>query len=351
MPLIARLGFIVVVAALGVGVLYIGINGLGIVAGSIGSTLSGFMSDVTSTPSPVPSVAEITDPPSIAQPPEPYTTLDTVDLEVSVQPGLAGNPDYRIKVYLTLPDGDPTPIGDSPIVDTARTIIPVQLSKGINDFSATIVGPGGQSEPSATVRFVFDASAPKINITSPKNNAVVNGNRLRIKGKTQARSTLLARNETSGSSVGGTAGSDGTFSLDLILATGINKITVTSTDPAGNTGETQLTVRRGSGQLTVNLTSSDYRISRSSLPQAVTLTATVTDPDGKALAGANVTFTLSIPGIPTITIDGVTGANGRATFRTTIPKGATKGQGNATVLVTSTDFGSTEDYTVITIVK
>ncbi len=331
--------------------LYIGINGLGIVANSIGSTVSGFVSDVTSTPSPEPSIAAITDPPSIVQPPEPYTTLDTVDLEVTVPPDLAGDPTYRIKVYLTLPDEDPAAIGDSPIAEGTRTIIPVQLSKGINDFSATIIGPGGESDPSAIVRFVFDASAPKITITSPKDNAVVNGTRVRIKGKTQARSTLLARNESSGSSVGGTAGSDGRFSLDLILSTGINKIAITSTDPAGNTAETNLTVRRGSGDLTVNLTSSDYRVSRSSLPEAVTLTATVTDPDGKALAGANVTFTLSIPGIPTVTIDGVTGANGRATFKTTIPKGATRGQGNATVLVTTTDFGSTEDYTVITIVK
>jgi hypothetical protein len=351
MPLIARLGFIAAVVALSIGALYVGVGGLGIVFGSVGSTLTGFIEDVTATPTPSPSVAFVTDAPSIEQPAEPYTTQDSVDLIVSVPPGLAGDPSLRIRIYLTLPDGDPSLISDSPISDGPRTIIPVELSKGINDFSATIDGPGGESDASAIVRFVFDASAPKITVTSPKNNSVVNGKTVRIRGKTQARSTLLARNESSGSSVGGTAGSDGAFSLDLVLSTGINKITITSTDPAGNESETTLTLRRGSGKLTVTLAASDYQIKRSDLPQSVTLTATVTDPDGRALAGADVTFTLSMPGVATVTIDGKTGANGRATFRTTISKGATRGQGSATVLVTSDDYGSTQDFTVISVVK
>ena len=66
---------------------------------------------------------------------------------------------------------------------------------------------------------------------------------------------------------------------------------------------------------------------------------------------ADITFTLSMPGIPTVTIDGKTAVDGTATFSTTIPKGADVGQGSATVLVTSKDFGSTEDYTVISIVR
>ena len=64
-----------------------------------------------------------------------------------------------------------------------------------------------------------------------------------------------------------------------------------------------------------------------------------------------MTFTLSMPGIPTVTQDAKTDTNGRASFKTTIPKGADVGQGSATVLVSSDDFGSTQDYTVITITK
>ena len=207
------------------------------------------------------------------------------------------------------------------------------------------------SELSAVVRFVMDASPPKITVTSPKNNATVNGKAVTLKGKTQARTTLLARNDASGSSIAGTAGADGTFTLSLALSPGVNTITIVGTDPAGNVTETSLKVKRGSGKLTAKLTASAYQIKRSRLPEPITLSATVTDPDGKPLADADVTFTLSMPGIPTVTIDGKTNANGRASFSTTIPKGADVGQGSATVLVTSKELGSTEDYTVISIVK
>ena len=339
------------VVFLGALVLYAGIGGVGMLARGVGSTLGGFVSDVTSTPSPKATIAVVADSPSLAQPDEPYTALGTVDLLVSVPPGLAGSTDHRIKVYLTLPDQPPTAIAEVEIADGQRTVIPVELTKGLNDFYVSIVGPGGELDPSATVRYVFDASPPKITITSPKNNAVVNGKAVTIKGKTQARTTLVARNDANSSSIVGTAGADGTFEISLALATGTNKITITGTDPAGNVAEASLTVRRGSGKLTANLSSSTYRIKRSALPESVTLSTTVTDPDGKPLAGADVTFTLSIPGIPTVTVDGTTNKSGKASFKTTIPKGADLGQGSATVLVTTKDYGSTEDYTVITIAK
>ena len=349
--MVFRVALVAAVLALSAGVLYIGVNGFGIVAGGIGSTLSGFVAGVTSTPSPRPVVAVISDPPSLEQPSEPYTAEPTADLVVTVPAGLSGSPDHRIKVYLALPEQPPTAIQESPIAAQPKTIIPVTLEKGINDFTVSIVGPAGESEMSAVVRYVFDKTPPKITITSPKNNAVVNGKAVTLKGKTQARTTLLARNDASGSSIAGTAGADGTFTLSLALAPGVNTIAIVGTDPAGNVTETSLTVKRGSGKLTAKLTSSAYQIKRSRLPEPVTLSVTVTDPDGKPLDNADITFTLSIPGIPTVTIDGKTDANGRASFSTTIPKGADLGQGSATVLVTSKDLGSTEDYTVISIVR
>ena len=79
----------------------------------------------------------------------------------------------------------------------------------------------------------------------------------------------------------------------------------------------------------------------------------VTDPDGKALAGAQVTFTIAIPGVPAIASSALTtSARGSATFTTTIPKGATAGrQATVTAIVQTTDFGGTTDRTVITILK
>ena len=140
---------------------------------------------------------------------------------VTVPGGLIGDTNHRIRLYLALPDQDATAIKEVPIADTAKTVIPgIELTDGINDFSVSITGPGGESDRSAVVRYVFDDAPPKITITSPKNNAIVNGKAVTIKGKTQARTTLLARNDANGSSVAGTAESDGTFSLSVAIATG-----------------------------------------------------------------------------------------------------------------------------------
>ena len=349
--MIARLGLLAAVVVLGVGIVVVGARGLGGVAGGIGSTLGGFVDNVTSTPPPRASIIPLTIAPTLKQPTEPYTSEKTVDLEVTVPADLVGDPNHRIHVYLTLPGQNPALIQEASIANAPSTVIPVQLTDGINDFTARIAGPGGESDPSLVVRYVFDNAPPKITITSPKNNAIVNGKAVEIKGKTQARTTLLAHNAANGTSIAGTAESDGTFTLSLALSAGANKITIDGTDPAGNASEVVLTVKRGAGKLAVALSASDYQIKRSQLPEPVTLSATVTDPDGNPLAGAAVTFTLSMPGIPTVTIDGSTDAQGKASFRTTIPKGAAVGQGSAAVLVSTDAFGSTQDFTVITITK
>jgi len=351
MPVILRVGMVAAVVTLGAGVLWVGAGGLGVVAGGLGSTVGGFVNGVTSTPSPTPASASVSDPPTLEQPSEPYTSERTADLVVTVPNGLAGDTAHRIRVYLALPDQAPAAIQEAPIADGPQTIIPVELADGINDFTVSIVGPGGQSESSLAVRFVYDATPPKVTIATPKNNATVNGQAVEIKGKTQARTTLLARNDANGSSIAGTAGPDGAFDLSLAIAPGVNTITIIGTDPAGNVSEVSLNVKRGNGKLTVKLNASDAQIKRSRLPEPVTLSANVTDPDGRRLAGAAVTFTLSIPGIQTVTIDTTTDANGHATFRTTVPKGADLGQGSAAVLASTSDFGSTEDFLAISIVR
>ena len=228
----------------------------------------------------------------------------------------------------------------------------MELEKGINDFMVTIVGPAGESDTSPVVRYVLDTSKPKITVTSPKDKAKVNRKSAEIKGKVQARSTLIIRNTDNDASITGTAEADGTFALKIALRTGTNHIIISATDPAGNQNEKAITLRRGTGKLQASVSVSDYRISRKSLPEGVRLVCSVTDPDGNALKGADVTFTLSIPGISTITSDGKSNSNGRVAFETTIPKkGVDPGQGNATCLVSTEDFGSTQDFTVVTITK
>lgn len=351
LPLGVKVALALAVLVLGAGVLVVGAGGLRLVATGLGSTLAGFVEGVTSTPTPSATVTPISDAPSLAAPSEPYTSSPRIDLQVTVPAALIGSTDHHIRVYLALKDQPLTPIQDAAISDSAKTIVPVALEVGINDLSVSIVGPEGESDTSPVVRYVLDTTKPKISITAPKDGAVVNGNKVTVSGKVQGRSQLIARNTDNGSSASGTAASDGTFSLSIALATGLNHVTINATDPAGNAGSISFTVRRGTGRLTVSLSSSASSVSRRGLPARLRLSCVVTDPDGHALAGADVTFTLSVPGLPTITQDGKTGVDGRYSFQTTINRGADLGQGNATVLVSSTDYGSTQDLVSITMVK
>ncbi|MBA2701455.1 MAG: Ig-like domain-containing protein [Chloroflexi bacterium] len=303
------------------------------------------------TPAAHASPPSVSDPPTIASPAEPYTNAGSVDLVVTVPTGLAGNPDYRLRVRLALEDQAPATIQEVPVGPTPRTVIPVVLTKGINDFTVTIVGPGGESESSALVRYVLDQTSPSIKLTSPKDGATINRQAVVLLGKTQGRSTLIARNAANGSSIVGTADADGVFSLSIPLATGTNALRIAATDPAGNSKTMELSVRRGTGKLSASLKSSIYRIRRPDLPRAIRLTATVTDPDGKALAGARVTFTLSVPGIASVTADELTGSNGRAVWNITIPRGADVGSGSAGVLAVTDSFGTVRTETSITITK
>ena len=350
-PLLGRLALAIGIVVVAAGVLYLGIGGLSSVASSLGATIGGFVQGVTATPTPRPTQLVASDAPSIQSPTEPYTNQDKVDLIVTVPTALVGNPAYHLKIYLALADQVAAPISEVPIGATARSVVPVKLSKGINDFTVTIIGPGGESEHSPLVRYVLDANPPGVKLTTPRNGATVNGKVVEVKGRTQARTTIIARNQSNGTSITVTAGADGTFDLKLALAAGANKLHFTATDPAGNVTLFDLTVKRGAGKLVATVSLSAYRIPRSALPERLRLVAQVTDPDGNLLAGARVTFTVSIPGIPTVTGSGRTDANGRAVFQTTIPKGASVGQGSVAILVKTTDFGQSSDQTVVSITR
>ncbi len=349
--MLARLALIAVVAALGVGVLYVGMAGFGKAASGLGSAVGGFIGNVTATPTPITSIAPITDAPALSLPVEPYTAESTVDLQVTVPQALRGSTDYKIRVYLALQGQGPGALQDVALADLPQTVIPVELTKGINDFSVTLVGASGESAHSAVARYVFDDTPPKITITSPKDGAIVNRAAVDIIGKTQARTVLIARNADNGSSFTGSAGADGSFTLSVALSDGGNDIAITATDPAGNHSEAALSVVRGTGKLTVVLGASAHTVKQDKLPEPVTLSATVTDPDGAPIPNAPLTFTLSIPGVPTVTQETTTNQNGKASFATTIPKGADIGQGNVTVLVSTDQFGSTQDYGDISIVE
>jgi hypothetical protein len=350
-PVIGQVALGVGVVVVALFVLYVGAGGVSVVANALGSTIGTFVKGVTATPVPSTTPPTVAEAPTIESPAEPYTNQEQVDLAITVPSRLAGDPDYVVRVYLALKDQSPTPIDERPLAATPRMVIPVTLTKGINDFSVTLVGPGGESESSPLVRWVLDIDPPVIKLSSPKDGAMINRKAVSLEGRTQGRSTINARNLKTAESIGGTAAADGTFALSLPIASGSNVIRFTATDPAGNARTQELTIRRGSGQLRASLSMSLYSISQKSLPSEIQLFALVDDPDGRPLEGARVTFTLSVPGIKTVTGDAVTDANGQASFATRIPKGADRGGGTAGVLVRTSEFGRTTDETVITIRK
>ncbi len=346
-----RLVLAVAVVALGAGVLLVASGGVGRAVASIGKTFTGFVTDLTATP--VPSASEITvaDAPVIQPPAEPYTNQKSVDLVGTVPASIAGNADYRVRLYVALGDAPSAPVVEVPVGASQHFLVPdVQLSEGTNTFLATIVGPDDrESERSAAVTYILDTTKPRITISAPKNNGVVNAPTVQIVGQTQGRSTLSVRNVTTNTTVAGTADGAGAFAVVVPLGTGTNTIPITATDPAGNVNAAKLTLQHGTGILTAKVSASTYRIRLSSLPEPVTLSVLVTDPDGQPLSGAQVTFTLAVPGVPAIASSQVaTATNGRASFTTTVPKGASKGQGHVSVIVDTQSFGRITDTTVIT---
>jgi hypothetical protein len=344
----------VAVVALGVGVLLVANGGLGKVASVLGGSFNGLVADLTKTPAPSATDLVVADPPSLDPPDEPYTNQPTVDLTGTVPAAVAGQAQTRIRIYLAIGNGNPGVDIEVPVGTSQHFLVPgLTLSKGTNTFTATIIGPSDlESEASAAVTYVFDTTKPKITISAPKANAIVNARSVQVAGVTQARSTLSLRNQTTNATVAGAADAKGAFSIPVPIGTGSNTIQVTSTDPAGNVNVATLTVRRGTGALTANVSASFYQVKLSRLPEPVRLSVTVTDPDGRPLAGASVTFTLAVPGVPAIASSNLTtSSTGRASFTTTIPKGAVAGQCSVTAIVHSTDFGDTTDRSVITIQK
>jgi hypothetical protein len=348
-PWFVRLLLLLGVIAVAAGVVYVGVGGLGTLAAGLGSTVGGFVDDLTATPMPTRAPLAVPAPPSIVSPSEPYTNHPTVDLVVTVDRDIAGDPDHVLAVYLTLEGQQPAQIDEVPLSATPQTVIPVTLTDGVNDFSVVVAGPGGRSEPSPVVRYVLDTNPPGIFVESPKDGATVNRAAVDIEGRSQGRTALVARNEDTGDSIGVAADANGRFTLALPLRPGRNRITIDATDPAGNTNAIEFRIDRGDGALRASLSASAYRIKRSNLPAEIRLTATVDDPDGRPLPGAEVTFTLSMPGIPTVTGEGTTDEDGRATFVTTVPAGADKGGGSAAVLVRAGELGQTSDQTVVAI--
>ncbi len=352
MPLAARLALLAAVVALAVVVVSTVTGALPRVVSGIGAALGGIADSFLPSASPSPSLLPKPAAPTLVAPDKAATNQPTVTFVGAVPMEAVGRDGFVVRVYIALPDQEPVAVRDVAIGETPQFVVEnLPLEPGRNDVTATLVGPGGESEPSPVVTFVLDTTKPKVTITAPADGDTVNGPTVTITGKTQGSSAVTARNEANGTSATTRADAKGAFSVEVSLHSGTNAITLSAADPAGNVGTAAITVLRGSGSLALSLGASAYRISAARLPRDIELSALVTDPDGGLLARQPVSFTLSIPGVPVITGDDTTDETGVATFKTTIPAGATVGSGLATALVATADFGDASAQISITIIE
>ena len=352
MPVYFRIALVMGIVALSGVIVFAGVGVLGRVVGGVAQSLGDTFAKVTTSPSPSLPEAIAPNAPALTVPEESYTNQATVDLTGTIPSAFIGQPGVSIRIYRALPDQAPEQIDELPVGETAGfTAAGVELANGRNDFTATLYGTGGESEPSKAVTYVLDKAKPKITITKPAKNKPVNGKTVTIVGKTQPRSDLVATNKANQASVTGTADDAGTFSLVMAIATGTNAITITATDPANNQAAASITVNRGKGKLTADISASTYEFKRSTLPKNVILTATVSDPDGRPLSGATVIFSLTMSGVDPITRTMTTDASGKAKWSVTVPKGASVGRGVAAALVQTKAYGQATAQTFLNIKK
>jgi hypothetical protein len=326
---------------------------VGRAADVLASTVGGFIDDLTATPVPSALPPALADTPVIAKPDEPYTNQPMVDLVGTVPEAATGQPDNRIRIYVAVGEQEPGVVTEIPVGATTHFVVPgVALVEGTNAFSASIVSNAGESEKSPVVTYVFDATIPRIVVSSPKDGAVVNARTASIVGETQSRSEVRVFNVTANISVNSAADESGKFTIEVPIVAGENDVRLTVIDPAGNVNHLGLSLLKGSGKLLASVSASPRQIKISTLPQSVTLVVSVADPDGMPLQGANVTFSLAAPGVQAVTSGTIkTGGDGTASWTTTIPKGATKGSVSATVIVQTTQYGETTDQTVMNLTK
>jgi hypothetical protein len=353
LPLPFGAAFAAGIAALCVGILWIASGAVGPFVTGVLSGFGGFVDTMGAVVGSAPptEAPPTSDAPAIVTPAEPFTNDDMVDVTVNVPASVVGEPGYSIRLYVAVGDGDLTVAAEQAVGQTSLQLIPdVELAKGRNAFQASIVGPGGESERSAIATWTLDTSKPKLTIISPKDGATTSKDAITIKGKTQAGSSVRVRNDENGATTTVDADKDGLFSARIAIAAGVNAILVTTTDPAGNPNEATLSIRKGSGKTVAKLTATSYQFRTKKLPKPITLTVTVTDPDGNPVKGATALFTVSVPGLEAIVSSEIkTNGNGTARFATIIPKGAMAGAGLATVLVDTDEFGTLTDRQVLTV--
>lgn len=265
-----------------------------------------------------------------------YTKLVSMPIVGSVPGATVGKPGYTVRVYVVGNNGARNEIARVTVGATTRfSTPPATLTEGQNTFVATLAGPNGEGQESPPVTYILDTKLPKLSITSPAAGARVTTASIDLVGTSDAGATIFVRNEgvTGGALNSAVVGSDGKFKLTVQVLAGPNPIDVTSTDQAGNSTNTSLSVKRDYGQLAAHLAVIPSKFASTSQTK-LTLTIHATSFGGSPLANASAAFAVTIHGLAPISQNLTTDAKGVASWQVDISQ-ATIGPGQATVTVTS----------------
>jgi large repetitive protein len=332
---------VIVAACVMLGVLTLTV-GTGLMAGLVGGIAGAFSDSIAHITSQVPATAPPSgvtlDTPVLDAPANNgYTNQTAVTINGTVPGASVGKTDYTVHVYLVGKSGTLQGVAIVPVGGTTRFATPpIKLAEGSNTFTATLVTPSGEGAQSPTVTYILDTTAPKISIASPASGATVSTSTVTVSGSCEAGATITIRNEQApgGALNSATVGSDGKFQLTVPVVAGPNTVDLWSTDQAGNSDSTSITIKRAYGQLAAHLAVSPSKFSSSS-QTTLKLKVYATSFNGGPLAGATVTFTVAIDGLgPIVSPELTTDATGTVTWQVAI-SGEQAGIGQASVLVTS----------------
>ena len=107
------------------------------------------------------------------------------------------------------------------------------LKDGSHTISVTASDNDGNAASAKTATFTVDTAPPTLTITAPAEGLVTNKTTITVSGKTDDATSKPVTVTVNGAAA--TVGTDGSFSKDVTLTNGANKITIIAKDKAGKT--------------------------------------------------------------------------------------------------------------------
>jgi hypothetical protein len=217
-------------------------------------------------------------------------------------------------------------------------VLAVGLTSGANELTAVLVGPGGPGPESSPVVVHQDRNAPELAVVSPESGTATYEDEVDIEISSEPGAELVVTNNATKKNSDYTVGPTGSQTVSVRLAVGRNRINVTSTVDGGKTQDATVMVVRKDTKPVVKL-SGTKQVKRSALPARLRFVVEVKDSEGDAVAGANVSFTLSGPGWPGQESVDTTNDDGRAVWATDLPAGPSKDAPRVTIEVVTPQGG------------